>query len=855
MKPGQTSPQLIRASNGSDDPSEQTYLPNKIRLVQLKRRGAAPLGFSIRGGREHGTGVFVSQVSGGSEAHHRGLRVGDQIIRINGYPIDHFIHEEVLALLKARPTILLKVKSVGMIPIKDNKRDPITWKMVEPDPCSSGSDGTHSVSSGSSLDEPIETKVFISGIGGSSLGCSVVKGPPELPGIFVQTVKLHGLAEIAGLEIGDQITEVNGQGFLNVEFSEAIAMLKSCKEMALTVRKGAGLELFPEERLRRRNVRLCNGHAKGRNGNGHLLNGNHTMHNRTLYTNGNNGKASPESFHSLHDTITNGSLSEMSDRSTSLSSSQSTSPVTNGYTTHPNGNGCQKHRSTENGGSHYGSSNSHVLLHPKLSLAGSEERQRLEEEKRRLYEKEQLLKMEAEKLAEERRKLEVQKSLQEHHQQIPCLPIVAPPCNIPAPPQMHVFAELHSVAQQRRMSREKGLQNGTEGSRKAARTGLRPDAKPSPDVLIKQKQHEQLMVEFREVHKKMFGMLPSGSADHTALHHSQIDGELSKSAAMLNIQEAVPAEERDPFQGEDQHAEEVNGKSPTPQPSLLTSEAESVDTLRSASPSTVQALKKERTGTPAVATAAPAAPSPVKAEVARHSGKGPAPRPPGSKDVPITDSRGPEPKPPKSFFGPRPLVTIGSYPDGSNPRPNRFSRPANKVEIVDSDRGTTTVDSSNKRTESRSASPPRTKTPSQAPEGNTGPKMTVSINCKAPTRPSLSTRFNLNGASQAAANAFSNEVDEGTVVKTLTFKKDGPLNLNLEGGLNSVHDGRIIVTEVREGGLIPVDGDIASGDQILMVNNTRLVNVSLTAARVAMQNAMGSESRELRLTVAKQPQQ
>ncbi|CAN8003145.1 unnamed protein product [Ixodes pacificus] len=771
-----------------------------------------------------------------------------------------------------------------MIPIKDNKRDPITWKMVEPDPCSSGSDGTHSVSSGSSLDEPIETKVFISGIGGSSLGCSVVKGPPELPGIFVQTVKLHGLAEIAGLEIGDQITEVNGQGFLNVEFSEAIAMLKSCKEMALTVRKGAGLELFPEERLRRRNVRLCNGHAKGRNGNGHLLNGNHTMHNRTLYTNGNNGKASPESFHSLHDTITNGSLSEMSDRSTSLSSSQSTSPVTNGYTTHPNGNGCQKHRSTENGGSHYGSSNSHVLLHPKLSLAGSEERQRLEEEKRRLYEKEQLLKMEAEKLAEERRKLEVQKSLQEHHQQIPCLPIVAPPCNIPAPPQMHVFAELHSVAQQRRMSREKGLQNGTEGSRKTARTGLRPDAKPSPDVLIKQKQHVCLKCAKLQLSLAAVGIAASAAEPRANPNSSCL-------SLMQCLAQAVPAGERDPFQGENQHAEEVNGKSPTPQPSLLTSEAESVDTLRSASPSepvaapvaggkrlwptfvlpahpnphmfiqpaclekTVQALKKERTGAPAVATAAPAAPSPVKAEVARHSGKGPAPRPPGSKDVPITDSRGPEPKPPKSFFGPRPLVTIGSYPDGSNPRPNRFSRPANKVEIVDSDRGTTTVDSSNKRTESRSASPPRTKTPSQAPEGNTGPKMTVSINCKAPTRPSLSTRFNLNGANQAAANAFSNEVDEGTVVKTLTFKKDGPLNLNLEGGLNSVHDGRIIVTEVREGGLIPVDGDIASGDQILMVNNTRLVNVSLTAARVAMQNAMGSESRELRLTVAKQPQQ
>ncbi|KAL3215977.1 hypothetical protein MRX96_033329 [Rhipicephalus microplus] len=288
---------------------------------------------SCLSGREHGTGVFVSQVSGGSEAHHKGLRVGDQIIRINGYPIDHFIHEEVLALLKAKPNIVLKVKSVGMIPIKDNKRDPITWKMVEPDPCSSGSDGTHSVSSGSSIDEFVETKVFISGIGGSSLGCSVVKGPPELPGIFVQTVKPHGLAEIAGLEIGDQITEVNGQGFVNVEFSEAIAMLKSFKEMALTVRKGAGLELFPEERLRRINARLCNRNGKARNGN-HATNGNHTIRNRTLYTNGTNGKGSPESF---HDTLTNGSLSEMSDRSTSLSSSQSTSPVTNGHTNGTNG--------------------------------------------------------------------------------------------------------------------------------------------------------------------------------------------------------------------------------------------------------------------------------------------------------------------------------------------------------------------------------------------------------------------------------------------------------------------------------------------------------------------------------------
>lgn len=818
MKPGRTSPQLIRA--GSEEPPEQGYLPNKIRMVQLKRRGAAPLGFSIRGGREHGTGVFVSQVSGGSEAHHKGLRVGDQIIRINGYPIDHFIHEEVLALLKAKPNIVLKVKSVGMIPIKDNKRDPITWKLVEPDPCSSGSDGTHSVSSGSSLEEFIETKVFISGIGGSSLGCSVVKGPPEFPGIFVQTVKPHGLAEIAGLEIGDQITEVNGQGFVNVEFSEAIAMLKSFKEMALTVKKGAGLELFPEERLRRRNVRLCSRTTKGRNGHHtRTLNGNNTLRNRTLqYTNGTNGKrSSPDSFHSLHDTLTNGSLSEMSDRSTSLSSSQSTSPVTNGHAA-PHTNGvdfCQKLRSPENGAHHYGSTNGHhhqqvqhqhVLLVPKLSLVGAEERQRLEEEKRRLHEKEQLLQLEAEKLAEERRQLEAQKQLQQlqaplmlQQQQQQPRPATMPAAP-PAPPQMHVFAELHSVAQQRRLLREKGgaaaLQNG-EDARKAssARAGHRPDAKSSPDVLIKQKQHEQLMVEFREVHKKMFGAITTtvASTERSGSQVPHVEAELRKAAAISNAQEPV------------------------------------------------QATKKDR-----------AAPRPSSAA------KGPAPKPPGPpgspppkdtaiKDTPITDSRGPETRPPKTFFAAKPLVTIGSYPDGSNPRPNRFAKPAN-VEIIDADsKGTTTLDSSGKPLGVRSPSPGG-RTPS--PDGH---KMTVSINCKAPNRPSLSTRFSTHVPTQAALACLGNDVTDGAVVKTLTFKKDGPLNLILDGGLNSTHDGRIVVSEVLEGGMIPVGGEISKGDQILMVDNTRLVNTTLTAARVAIQNAMASDTGDLRLTIAKMP--
>lgn len=62
--------------------------PNRVRTVRLVRpninalpppgltcRHGPGLGFSIRGGREHGTGFFVSSVESGSEAHRQGLRV------------------------------------------------------------------------------------------------------------------------------------------------------------------------------------------------------------------------------------------------------------------------------------------------------------------------------------------------------------------------------------------------------------------------------------------------------------------------------------------------------------------------------------------------------------------------------------------------------------------------------------------------------------------------------------------------------------------------------------------------------------------------------------------------------------
>ncbi|KAG8222687.1 hypothetical protein J437_LFUL015884, partial [Ladona fulva] len=99
------------------------YTSSRVRTVRLLRglgsavTGSATFGFSIRGGREHGTGFFVSEVC--EETRAAGLRVGDQILRVNGYSVEHAIHQEVLKLIQDSNHLNLKVRSVGMIPVKD----------------------------------------------------------------------------------------------------------------------------------------------------------------------------------------------------------------------------------------------------------------------------------------------------------------------------------------------------------------------------------------------------------------------------------------------------------------------------------------------------------------------------------------------------------------------------------------------------------------------------------------------------------------------------------------------------------------------------------------------------------------
>jgi hypothetical protein len=73
-----------------------------IKTVLLNRDQTGSLGFSLRGGVEHGVGHFVSSVDHGSHAELQGLEAGDQLIRVDRLPLATATHKEAVSLISSR---------------------------------------------------------------------------------------------------------------------------------------------------------------------------------------------------------------------------------------------------------------------------------------------------------------------------------------------------------------------------------------------------------------------------------------------------------------------------------------------------------------------------------------------------------------------------------------------------------------------------------------------------------------------------------------------------------------------------------------------------------------------------------
>ncbi|XP_074412684.1 whirlin isoform X2 [Zonotrichia albicollis] len=187
-------------------PAPPPVLPGELRQVTLRRSKAHEgLGFSIRGGAEHGVGIYVSLVEPGSLAEREGLRVGDQILGVNGKSLDRVTHAEAVKVLKGCKKLNLSVHSVGRIPGGYVTNHIYTW--VDPQ--------GRSVSPPSGLPHHQH----------SSLRRDSEKRS-----------HLQLLQEGDEKKVGDQILEVNGRSFLSIPHDEAVKLLKSSRHLMMTVK-------------------------------------------------------------------------------------------------------------------------------------------------------------------------------------------------------------------------------------------------------------------------------------------------------------------------------------------------------------------------------------------------------------------------------------------------------------------------------------------------------------------------------------------------------------------------------------------------------------------------------------------
>ncbi|KAJ7988521.1 hypothetical protein DPEC_G00324440 [Dallia pectoralis] len=200
--------------------------PGEARQVTLKRhKSNEGLGFSIRGGSEHGVGIYVSLVEPGSLAEKEGLRIGDQIMKVNNTMFDKVTHAEAVKVLKGSKKLSLSVRSVGRIPGGYVTNHVYTWvnpqgHSVSPPPdlpehhsATLRRTDSQRRSNMQLLQEGDEKKVNLVLDDGRSLGLMIRGGAEYALGIYITGVDRGSAAECGGLKAFLKVLQFHGYGF------------------------------------------------------------------------------------------------------------------------------------------------------------------------------------------------------------------------------------------------------------------------------------------------------------------------------------------------------------------------------------------------------------------------------------------------------------------------------------------------------------------------------------------------------------------------------------------------------------------------------------------------------------------
>ncbi|KAM8924815.1 PDZ domain-containing protein 7 [Pelodytes ibericus] len=209
---------------------------DSILAITIDKSPDGKLGFSVRGGSEHGLGIFVSKVEEGSSAEQAGLCVGDKIAEVNGISLESITMGSAVKVLTGNNRLRMMVRRMGRVPGIKFSREKTTWVDVLNKRLVVEKIG--STPSESSSEDGMRRIVHLYTSSDDSCWGFNIRGGKEFGlGIFVSKVDPGGIAEERGIKVGDQVLAANGVNFEDISHSKAVEVLKGLTHIMLTIKE------------------------------------------------------------------------------------------------------------------------------------------------------------------------------------------------------------------------------------------------------------------------------------------------------------------------------------------------------------------------------------------------------------------------------------------------------------------------------------------------------------------------------------------------------------------------------------------------------------------------------------------
>ncbi|XP_007424999.1 PDZ domain-containing protein 7 [Python bivittatus] len=216
-----------------------------INAITVEKSKEGKLGFSVRGGSEHGLGIFVSKVEEGSSAEQAGLCVGDKITEVNSVSLENITMGSAIKVLTGNNRLRMVVRRMGKVPGIKFSKEKTTWVDVVNGRLIVERSGSSPSDTSSEIGRRRIVHLYTTS-DDYCLGFNIRGGKEYGLGIYVSKVDPGGLAEQHGIKVGDQVLAANGIKFDNISHSRAVEVLKGQTHIMLTIKETGRFPAYKE---------------------------------------------------------------------------------------------------------------------------------------------------------------------------------------------------------------------------------------------------------------------------------------------------------------------------------------------------------------------------------------------------------------------------------------------------------------------------------------------------------------------------------------------------------------------------------------------------------------------------------